>query len=96
MPHRGRALTGARLADMLWSMDASTSPTLLLTGALLFGAGIYLIQRSRFLVPAMMQRSHYLRTHIRAARALVVLFLTLGILFGGMGCRIVLDWFRNG
>jgi LPXTG-motif cell wall-anchored protein len=68
------------------------SPTLLLLGALMFGLGLYLIQRGRFLIPAMMSRSLYLRERPRLARTLVMLLLLLGTLFGGLGCRILFAW----
>ncbi|MDQ4075819.1 MAG: hypothetical protein M3220_06170 [Chloroflexota bacterium] len=75
-------------------MDEPLSPSLLMAAALLVGVGLYLIQRSRFLVPALMMRSQYLRTHLRLARGMLLFLLTLGVLFGGMGCRIIFLWFQ--
>lgn len=76
-------------------MSDSFSPTLLLLGALLLGAGLYLIQRTRFLLPALLARSPALRGRPRLARGLFFALLTLGILAGGMGCRIVWAWLRG-
>ncbi len=86
------SLTGARPATKLCRMDSGFSPTLLLLGALLLGVGLYFIQRGRFLVLALMQRVGYLKRNPRAARWLLLLLLTLGILAGGMGCRILVAW----
>ena len=57
----------------------------------MIGIGLYLIQRGRFLLPALMQRIPYLRTHPKVARFLFLLLLTLGVLSAGMGCRILLS-----
>ncbi len=73
-------------------MNEPLSPTTLLGGALLLGSGLYLIQRSRFLLLALMRRIPALRTRARAARGLLLVLLTLGVLLGGMGCRILLQW----
>lgn len=73
-------------------MNESIPPSLLLLAAILLGTGLYLIQRSRFLVPALMRRSPLLRARPRLARGLLLVLLTLGILVAGMGCRILLTW----
>ena len=75
-------------------MNETISPTLLLAAALMLGGGLYLIQRGRFLVPALMRRNRYLRTHPRVARSLFLVLLTLGIVIAGTGCRILLTWLR--
>ncbi|MGH2542701.1 MAG: hypothetical protein ACRDIB_07885 [Ardenticatenaceae bacterium] len=79
---------------MLPAMSEGFSPTLTLWGAILLGAGLYLVQRGRFLVPALMKRSGYLRARPRVARALVMLLLTLGIVVGGLGCQILFTALR--
>jgi hypothetical protein len=76
-------------------MDTAFSPTLLLLGALMLGSGLYLIQRGRFLTPALMRRSRWLAGHPREARMFYLFLLTLGVLSGGMGCRILLAWLRS-
>jgi hypothetical protein len=68
------------------------SPTLLLASAVLLGAGLYFIQRGRFLVLALMRRIPYLSRNPRLGRYLVIALLTLGILSAGMGCRILVAW----
>jgi hypothetical protein len=76
-------------------MDTANSPTLLLLGAILLGTGLYLIQRGRFLVPLLMRRIAFLGARPRLARYLLMFLLTVGILSGGMGCRIILNWLRG-
>ncbi|MBA3533606.1 MAG: hypothetical protein H0T73_16940 [Ardenticatenales bacterium] len=76
-------------------MDTLPSPTLLLLGAILLGAGLYLIQRGRFLVPLLMRRIPALGARPRLARNLLMFLMTVGILSGGMGCRIILTWMRG-
>ncbi len=80
---------------MLARMDRLFSPSLLLAGALLLGLGLYLIQRGRFLLPALMLRSLFLRRRPRVARLLYLTLLTFGVFTGGMGCRILLAWLRH-
>lgn len=73
-------------------MTPSISPSTLLAAALLLGLGLYLIQRGRFLVPALMRRFPYLGARPVLARRLLLVLLTLGVLAGGMGCRILMQW----
>lgn len=75
-------------------MDATFSPTQVLLAALALGAGLYLIQRGRFLVVALMHRIPPLGRNPRLARGLLLLLLTLGILIGGLGCRYLWAWLR--
>jgi hypothetical protein len=80
---------------MLAIMNEAISPTSLLGGALLLGIGLYLIQRARFLFPAVMARSAYLRQHPQVARYLFYLILTFGIVAAGTGCRVLYGWVRG-
>lgn len=80
-------------------MDAAGTgaigPTLVLTAAVMVGAGIYLIQRSRFIVPVMIRHVPYLRTRPHVARRLLMLLMTVGILMAGVGCRILFEAARG-
>ena len=76
-------------------MDTIISPTMLLTAAIMIGAGLYLIQRGRFFFPVLIRRSSYLRTHPKVARFFFFFMLSLAILMAGMGCRILLTAIRQ-
>jgi len=71
----------------------NSSPLLLVTAALMIGAGLYVIQRGRIVFPQLFSRVPYLRTHRRVSGYLFLMILTLSVLLAGFGCRILYQYF---
>jgi hypothetical protein len=75
-------------------MDTPTpTPLVLFTAALMIGAGLYIIQRGRVVLPQLFSRVPYLRTHRRVSGYLFLIILTLSLVLAGFGCRILYQFF---
>ena len=73
--------------------SSEISPTLLLAAALMVGAGLYVVQRGRFFMPEIYRRIPFFQRHRRVAGYMFLVILTLGVMLGGMGCRILFQYF---
>lgn len=77
------------------SMSTEMSPMLLLTAAIMIGAGLFVVQRSRVFMPEIFRRIPFFQRHRRAAGYMFLVILTLGVVMGGYGCRILYFYFRS-
>jgi hypothetical protein len=75
-------------------MDTPTpTPLVLFVAALMIGAGLYVVQRGRIVLPHLFSRVPYIRTRPRLSGYLFLAILTLAIVLAGFGCRILYQYF---
>jgi hypothetical protein len=78
---------------VLWGGMDRISPLSLVAAALMIGAGLYVIQRGRVVLPQLFSRIPFLREHRRASGYLYLAVLTLSIVMAGFGCRMLYQYF---